>query len=342
MKIEMGESLFYSWLRHVKECQIVQTNWKVSPQWQLSDADELERLMAVVDKHYSDKYGYAIFKQNTSLSQLLQQGECDVLGISIQTDGSTYYAVDVAFHEAGLNYGNRDATVMKVLEKCARTAFCLHGYLTTKAAEIIFASPKINPSVLSDLTPCVEEMNTLFANNGYDFTFRIIANEEYNNLVLKPILLASDGVADTSELFLRSYQMYKMFSDTKTAVKRARTTAATAKAEPLGEDYTDADIYQELKIGQLAQKVLGRMLCDGCASEEEIAAMQTAEYSKQQFDLQYPLLRVAAETETPLHYYAKPIEINGTRYRMCCEWFEKKGANNDRPYLLRWIESHKK
>ena len=28
MKIEMGESLFYSWLRHVKDCQIVQTNWK--------------------------------------------------------------------------------------------------------------------------------------------------------------------------------------------------------------------------------------------------------------------------------------------------------------------------
>ena len=52
MKIEMGESLFYSWLRHVKECQIVQTNWKVSSQWQLSDADALEKLMAVVDKHW--------------------------------------------------------------------------------------------------------------------------------------------------------------------------------------------------------------------------------------------------------------------------------------------------
>ncbi|WP_055268216.1 hypothetical protein [Clostridium disporicum] len=127
----------------------------------------------------------------------------------------------------------------------------------------------------------------------------------------------------------------------KTNAKRTRTTTSTAKAEPLEYDYTDADVYQELKIGQLAQKVLGRMLCDGCASEEEIAAMQTAEYSKQQFDLQYPLLRVATETETPLHYYAKPIEIYGTRYRMCCEWFEKKGANNDRPYLLKWIESHK-
>jgi len=35
MKIEMGESLFYSWLRHAKECQIVQTNWTTSGKWEL-------------------------------------------------------------------------------------------------------------------------------------------------------------------------------------------------------------------------------------------------------------------------------------------------------------------
>ena len=45
MKIEMGESLFYSWLRHVKECQAVQTNWKPSPAWQLQNEDELRGLM---------------------------------------------------------------------------------------------------------------------------------------------------------------------------------------------------------------------------------------------------------------------------------------------------------
>ena len=49
MKIEMGESLFYSWLRHVKECQLVQTNWKVSPKWTLRHEEELERLMKLVD-----------------------------------------------------------------------------------------------------------------------------------------------------------------------------------------------------------------------------------------------------------------------------------------------------
>lgn len=341
MKIEMGESLFYSWLRHVKECQIVQTNWKASPQWQLSDAEELEMLMELVDKHYSAKYGYEIFKQNTSLSQLLQQGECDVLGIFIRPEATIYYAVDVAFHEGGLNYGSRNATVMKVLEKCARTAFCLHGYLSTKEAEIIFASPKITPSVFSDLQPCIIDMNMLFANAGYKFTFRLIANDEYNDLVLNPILLMSDGVSDTSELFLRSYQMYKMFSDTNSSRRATSTTPTSSKTEAAGYDYSDHDMFRELKIGQLAQKILGQMLCDGCASDDEIAAMQTPEYSKQHFDLQYPLLRKAVEAKTPLHYYAKPIEINGVRYRLCCEWFEN-GANNDRPFLLKWIESHKK
>lgn len=344
MKIEMGESLFYSWLRHVKVCQIVQTNWKVSSQWQLSDSDALEEMMTVVDKHYSEKHRYAIFKQNSSLSQLLQQGECDVSGISIQSDDTKYYAVDVAFHEAGLNYGSRETTVMKVLEKCARTAFCLHGYLSTKEAEIIFASPKINPAVLSDLTPCIEEINELFANNGYDFTFRVIANEQYNKQVLQPILLVSDGIADTSELFLRSYQMYKMFSDMKDTEKRMRTNPSVAKENQLEYDYADEDVYQELKIGQLAQNVLGRMLRDGCASDEEIKKMQTSEYSKEHFDLQFPLL-LLKETDNerrPNRYYANPIEINGAKYYMCSEWFEKEDGNNDRPYLLKWIKEHQK
>jgi len=338
MKIEMGESLFYSWLRHVKECQIVQTNWKVSSQWSLSNAEELERMMKLIDNYYTQKYDYAIFKNNSSLSQLLLQGECDVLGISIQSDVNQYYAVDVAFHEAGLNYGSRDTTVMKVLEKCARTAFCLNGYMTTKEAEIIFASPKINPSVLSDLEPCIKEMNTIFNENGYDYNFRIIANEEYNDSVLKPILLVSDGVADTSELFLRSYQMYKMFSGEATN-RTARTRTTTRKTHIDGIDYTEADVYKELKIGQLAQRVLGRMLIDGYATDEEIAAMQTLGYSKQNFDLQYPLLVEENSDFDHVRYYAKPILINGVSYRMCSQWFETS-ANNDRPYLLKWIEEH--
>jgi hypothetical protein len=213
MKIEMGESLFYSWLRHVKECQVVQTNWKASPQWQLKHEDELADLMMSTEKFFFQKYGYQIYKKNSSLLQLIHQGECDALGIALQDNGIHTYAVDVAFHEAGLNYGSRQETVMAVIKKSLRTAMCLYGYLDTKQAEIVFASPKINPAILAELISCYKDINTLLQERGFSFSVRIIANEEFNDSVLKPILLISEGVSDTSELFLRSYQMYRMFSE---------------------------------------------------------------------------------------------------------------------------------
>jgi hypothetical protein len=81
------------------------------------------------------------------------------------------------------------------------------------------------------------------------------------------------------------------------------------------------------------------MLSDGYATDEEIAAMLTPEYSKQNFDLQYPLW---VEENSDFEYvrcYEKPIFIRNKSYRMCSQWFEVL-ANNDRPYLLKWIENH--
>lgn len=345
MKIEMGESLFYSWLRHVKSCQVVQTNWKVSPQWELHNADRLDQLMAAVDSHFSEKYGYHIFKGNASLKQLLQQGECDALGIHTADGKNQTFAIDVAFHEAGLNYGDRPTTVMKVIEKCARTAFCLYGFLDATDTEIIFASPKINPAILNDLEPCISDLNDIFTENGFDFIFCVLANEGFNDQVLQPILNASKGISDTAELFLRSYQMFTMFSDERPRRESAQAKAprkASTGSAPIEDEYINSDAYCEFKIGQLAQRVLGRMLREGAASDLEIELMQTADYSKTNFDLQYPLLQKYDGGGTIVHYYANPLTINGVQYRMCCEWFEREGANNDRPYLLRWIAQHSK
>ena len=66
VKIEMGESLFYSWLRHVKDCKIVQMNWKSSPSWQLQNEESLEEFMNITGKHFLDKYGYAIYNPSNN------------------------------------------------------------------------------------------------------------------------------------------------------------------------------------------------------------------------------------------------------------------------------------
>lgn len=211
MKIEMGESLVYSWLRHTKQCQIVQTNWKVSPQWAFHHENELDGLMKRASALFEEKYHYHIFKNTKRLSQLIRQGECDAIGLHIGDNGSNVYAVDIAFHEGGLNYGSTDETVMKIVAKSLRTAFCLYGFMDTKVGEIAFASPKVNPSVLLPLMPCIDDANLLLKECGFDFTISLLANDSFNREILQPVLALSSEVADTSELFLRSYQMWKMF-----------------------------------------------------------------------------------------------------------------------------------
>lgn len=338
MKIEMGESLFYSWLRHVKECQIVQTNWKVSSQWDLKHETELQTILDQEVQHFESTYGYKIFKQNASLSQIIQQGECDVLGIAVQDGTTSYYAVDVAFHEAGLNYGSKEETVMKVVAKCIRTALCLYGYFDTKSADVIFASPKINPAIMQALQPCLDDINASFANRGFAVNFRFIANDEFKSGVLEPILLASSGIADTSELFVRSYQMFKMFAAESVATKSGgKACQATINLQNSGAGGSDP--YKEFKVGKLAQVVLARMLEEGKATSEEVRNMQTADYSKQCFGLNYPLLVKVGEPCDSVRYYAKTLTINGVSYKLCSQWFETP-ANNDRPYLLKWIWGH--
>src|SRR5574344_1466131 len=200
MKIEMGESLLYSWLRHVKECQIVQTNWKISPQWELKNRDQINELLQESDKAFQKQFNSYIYK-DSSLEQFLKQAEVDVLGISLSDNSPNIYAVDVAFHEAGLNYGSKPETVARVAKKCMRTAMGLYGYLNLKEGEIIFASPKIHNAIITDLLPFIELSNKVLRDFGFEFHVRIIANGDFEEKILSPILVASQGISDTSELF---------------------------------------------------------------------------------------------------------------------------------------------
>lgn len=329
MKIEMCESLLYSWLRHVKECKIVQTNWKVSGKWELKNADEIAELMKKSNQFFESKYGYSVYKNN-SLEQLLMQAEVDVLGISV-SDGNEIYAIDVAFHESGLNYGAKNETVSRVVKKIIRTAMCIYGYLDTKSAEIIFATPKINPAIIAELSPKIDDINALFEYLELKFKARLIANEEFQTKILDPILLACEGVSDTSELFLRSYQLVKMFTNERT-VRKAVTNCIVK------EDIIQTDTLSELKVGKIANTILREALINGLASDDEVLLMQGKDYSKQTFGIDYPLL-VSADSKPIKHYYANTLTINNKKYCLCIEWFEGL-ANNDRPLLIKWLEEH--
>ncbi|RII32965.1 hypothetical protein D2A34_19200 [Clostridium chromiireducens] len=345
MKIEIGESLLLSWLRHSKNCQLVQTNWKPSiSSWELLHKEEVENLMVISSEHFRNKYGFELYKKNSSFMQLLQQAEIDVIGMSIsQENTKELYAIDVAFHEAGLNYGDKNETASRVIKKIIRTAMCLYGYFGNKEGEIIFATPKVNNSVLDMVYPYLQDVNNIFHQLDFKYKVRFIANEDFSEKILEPVIASSSLVADTSELFMRSIQMYNLFSGDKKDNIKSNNTTIKKSSQIKAIEVTDFNGLSEMKIGVLVRSILTKMLQNNEISVEEIEKMQTADYSKEIFDIQYPLLvkDTIGNSRKIDRYWSGSVETYGERYFICSEWYETPN-NNDRPYFMKWLSLRRK
>lgn len=343
MKIEIGESLILSWLKHVRGCQVVQMNWKVSKSWKFLNQDILEDLMQRSQLFFSDEYDYDIFR-NSGFQQLINQGESDVVGIRFNEAETLVIAVDVAFHESGLNYGERKVTVARVVKKCLRTVFSLLGCLNISYGEIIFASPKINSRIKNDIEEAIAHLNRILKSAGLDYNVRLLCNEDFHEEIIIPVLEQVKTVADTSELFMRGIQMYQMFY----SIKPVSATKSNDSSKDLSQESVAAmskedpvQGYEDLKVGQIARFVLAPLIQTGVVDSKEFNKLQDLEYSKKTFGLTYPLLRKAQYDESrPMRYYSKPtIRFGETVYYLCSEWYETPG-NNDRPLLIKWITEH--
>lgn len=344
MKIEIGESLMLSWLRHVKGCQLVQLNWKPSTSsWDLFNEIEIEQLMISTNEYFINKHSLDIFKQNRSHLQLMQQGEIDALGVSFRNAKiEEIYAIDIAFHEAGLNYGSKEETLSRVIKKMIRTAMIIYGYFDLKEASIIFATPKIFNSIHIPLIELIKDLNINFNNLGYDFKFKLYVNDDFREKIFEPVVLSASSVADTSELFMRSIQMYNLFVDDIKARSNIVSTTTNSFNYKTMDGKSLKDIG-EMKIGALVRTNIRRLTKEGKITKELAEKMETYDYSKRVFNINYPLLK-KIDYNIPLpgqrlvnnrpRYWSEIFKIGNEEYFVCQEWFEL-----NREYFVRWLKS---
>ena len=210
MKVEIGESLGYSYLRHVKLCWLVQANWKASEHWhkRLTD-DELEQefgsMRAKLESHDSAFKGS--LKETKTCSQFLKQAEIDVVGVRL--DGSVY-AVEVAFHEGGLII--RGGADKNVLKKMLRTMLILRAYHPEDAGlHICFASPKVGPKTRKSLESAFDWLRQEYP--GIDWS--LMMNDDFRDEFLRPLQERTSEIKDTSELFVRSLQLLELIGSVR-------------------------------------------------------------------------------------------------------------------------------
>lgn len=343
MKIEIGESLMLSWLKHIKNCQIVQLNWKPSTMaWEYYNDEKIEEIIETTQAYFIESFD--LFKKNKGANQIIQQGEIDAFGIQLQgTQVRNVYAVDVAFHESGLNYGSKDETVARVLKKMARMAITIYGYFDTYSATIIFASPKIHNAVLVMLEEQLSILEMLFHEEfNLGFKFELICNESFDERIISTIDGVSSNVADTSELYMRSIQMFKMFSDKDRLSVRKKRDEKLKMLDEVELKSVNRGKYQDMKIGALVRSTLPNLIKSGALSKEEIENLQNVEYSKIKFNVNFPVLKEYDDSLSSFdnravgsytRYYAFTVKFLDKKFIITSEWYE-----GSKPLYILWLD----
>jgi len=204
MKIDIAESLIYSYLRHVKNCYIAQINWKPSGNWE-PDEESLVRAKKEFDRIQRHPAFTEIFK--TGFDPTLKQTEIDVLGIG---SDNTVYAVNVTFHEFGINFGAKTDTRNRVIKNLLRAHLALNVYFPGRKHVMMFCSPKVSPYTEEVISDYFKILDADFSSEHAWFLY--LSNENFRDKVLMETLDCIQDEFDTSELFLRSFKLLTAYA----------------------------------------------------------------------------------------------------------------------------------
>lgn len=232
MKIEIGESLALSYLKHVKKCVLYQNNWKISSKWAKPDEDENEEKITLEKKTFNEIniHFNNIFK--SSFNQTLKQAEIDALGMDKE---GKIYAIDIAYHEKGLSYDkDKNITIDKLIKKLLRSYLILLSYFPDRDYEIIFASPKVGNTKEQLIVSAFNRLENLFSNKNIELENKVkfiyISNEAFKKEILDRTIEASTDNSDTNELFMRSYKLFQLFN--KVPNSKAKKTKSDTEIPP--------------------------------------------------------------------------------------------------------------
>jgi len=324
MKIEIGENLIASYLRHVEDCRIVQTNWKTSSQWKITEYEE-KKSRKLFDKIKSSPSSFSTVFKNNGYEQLIKQAEIDVVGIN--TTEKSVFGIDVAFHNAGLNYKDTTQTVLKTI---FRTIFVLQTYFSDfDKFNAYFVTPKANPATENPIRELIEEANKLIADEMISVNF--ICNETFFSSIVARTINNIDDDNDTSELFLRSVKLMQLDKRSNSSIDNINLTKKSTTV-------TDKTTVDGMKIGQFVQYNMRKLFEQNVVTKDEINNLQNKEYSKKIFDQNYEILRSSDKDITGLdgrpRYYANEKFFGN--YYLNSQWVERHWK-----FFINWLDKMK-
>ena len=360
MKIEICEQMVQSWLQNYKQCEIVQTNWKVSPLRlrSITDADivELEAFMKEFNKQLEEtlkpetkaalqdevtegledgaptvkarsnrNIKLNIFKKSTA-RQFVRQCEIDVVGCKLD-DGITerIYLVDTAFHKTGLGYHDPVATVVKKIVRALVVSVLIFG--ESVPVTVAFVSPKCGASLQPEIEKVVDGLRKILAAHPRyaNIEIELYFNEKFTTDIYLPLIDEIDELNDDNDLFMRAMNLASLAEEHRVTSTSSAAVSSSSACSPT----TSAPKTRRGENKEVVRDLLTSIVKAGKMTPTLLNELKTSSYSKTHFKLPtYPVLVLAKDFSSTgydnCRYYPETIIINGDEYRVCSQWVPER------------------
>jgi hypothetical protein len=129
-----------------------------------------------------------------------------VLGLRVDRDGggTEAIAVDSAINDTELPHGNTEETIVRLIRRMTRAGFALAAFLEPRQASVVFATPWLATAVREEVQRHLDLLELRLAEQRHSalsrLRFRIIADADFADEIVQPVLEHAEAVADTSGL----------------------------------------------------------------------------------------------------------------------------------------------
>jgi hypothetical protein len=324
MKIEIGEFLILSWLRHVRGCIVTQMNWSPSPAWPIAHERELRATFEAIRSFSDDTIGRSSFGQ-VDFEAFVRHASVDVLGLRLDhaSGGIDAIAVDSAINHTELPHGSAEETMVRLIQRMTRAGFALAAYLAPRQASVVFATPWLAMATRQEVQRHLGLLELRLAEQRHEavshLRFRVIADGDFADEIVQPVLEHVDAVADTSELVGQPQ-------------RPTPPGSAGTGSGPRGVDRpSQAIIKQGSRIGEHVRRTMTELAASGRLTTRIVGDLLDARYCKARFNLGYPFLK-PVDGSIPLsrqgndrhgrgRYWKKPLRVGDREFLMCNNWF---------------------
>ena len=240
--------------------------------------------------------------------------------------------MDVAFHEAGLNYGG--GADSRVLKKLLRTLMILRVYAPSLANLIIyFVSPKVNPSVQKALENIFHALRAEYP----EVEWKLLTNRNFFEHMLQPTLKKARSVSDTSELFMRSVKLLDLSGIRHS--EKIQQERAPQDTQETGRK--NAHVAISLGHGDLVQPLVQDLMdtllirCPVLIDQNDRRNLMDGDYCKRTVGLRInglPLLRRVADGRE-ISGHARYWKKRYGEFHVCSQWWKEYHLDNARSFL---------